>query len=609
VKLAVPLVALAVSALGVRLVLGSPRLLARFTAAPSGERWRQTPVPSVGGIGIFAGLAAALGLALATGAVTSTGEVGAVLAGCTILFALGLVDDVRALPPLVKLAGQVAAAVVVLESGIAVEVVGDDRAAYALGLVWLVGMTNALNLLDNMDGLAGSLTVVSAGFFAVAAATANPNADVAVVAASLAAAALGFLPYNLRPRRSALAYMGDSGSQLLGFTLAALGLMASYKVAGTTIATLVLPLLVLAVPIMDTALVTLLRLLEGRPVTQGGADHTSHRLVRRGLSETRTVLLLVGVSAGLGATSLAYLVLDSARITTVGVLITFALLLQFATVLSGPLDAAGGGTAADAAGGGLGGPWGIRLRRLSEVAVDGALVTASFYAAYLVEISGSGTENQRHVFIVSLPLVLAARYLAFFAFGLYRSVWRFAGAHEAALVAAAVAASSAVGYGAVVALHDLHDFPARIFVVDALVCVVLVSAARFGERALIGLLESLRGRGRTHRTVIVGAGPAGRSLQRELRETPGERVVGFVDDDPRLAGRRLQGVRVLGTLAELGAVLERVRPDAVLVTIADPGDERLGPLAAACADAGVDVRFVRRELTSLAAATARATVE
>ena len=110
--------------------------------------------------------------------------------------------------------------------------------------------------------------------------------------------------------------------------------------AGTTLATLVLPLLVLAVPMLDTGLVTVLRLLEGRPVSQGGRDHTSHRLVYRGLSEKRAVLLLTAIATGLGATSLAYMVLDNGRITAVGVLLSFALLLQFAQL---PLRRPAGG--------------------------------------------------------------------------------------------------------------------------------------------------------------------------------------------------------------------------------------------------------------------------
>ena len=113
--------------------------------------------------------------------------------------------------------------------------------------------------------------------------------------------------------------MGDSGSQVLGFALAACGIAATLKVAQTTVATLLLPLLILAVPILDTTLVTLVRLFEGRPIYQGGRDHTSHRLVYHGLSDRRAVILLATISAALGATSLAYSVIDDPKITVIGV--------------------------------------------------------------------------------------------------------------------------------------------------------------------------------------------------------------------------------------------------------------------------------------------------
>ena len=140
-------------------------------------------------------------------------------------------------------------------------------------------MTNAFNLLDNMDGLAATLAAIACAFFAIDAFTAHPNDLVATLSLAVAAACVGFLPYNLRLHRPAAVFMGDSGSQVLGFALAALALVASWKLAGSTVATLLLPILVLAVPILDTALVTIVRLLEGRPIYQGGRDHTSHRLV------------------------------------------------------------------------------------------------------------------------------------------------------------------------------------------------------------------------------------------------------------------------------------------------------------------------------------------
>ena len=595
-SIAAPFLALPVTFLVIRTLLQSSRASALLSAAPSTDRWHTTPTPTFGGIGIFAGFAAAVGAALAFGGIASSGEVASILAGCSILFVAGLADDLRALNPLAKLGLQVTAAALVLSSGISVEVVNNDTLAWGLGLVWLVGMTNAFNLLDNMDGLAGSMGLVASGFFGIAAATVNPNRDIFVVAAAIALACAAFLPFNLRRGKPAAVFMGDSGSQVIGLALGSLGLAATYKVAGTTLATLALPLLVLAVPLLDTGLVTVLRLLEGRPVSQGGRDHTSHRLVYRGLSEKRAVLLLAAIATGLGATSLAYMVLDNGRITAVGVLLSFALLLQFGSFLSDAQEAD------DATLGALRVHW----RRLIEVAVDGALVTAAFYAAYLVTVEGSGTINQRHLFVVTLPILLAARFLTFVPFGLYRSVWRYAGARDAAFVLAAVVVSETLAYVVIDATRSFGDFPTSVFVVDALLCALLVGAARFGERAFVGLVAGIAGGGNQRRVLIVGAGRSGRSLLRELRETPDERVVAFLDDDPRLRGRRIHGVRVAGNSSSAAEAIARTRAEAVVVTIPGAPADRLAAIVDACEQAGVTLQFVQRRFTKTPPALAEA---
>ena len=147
--------------------------------------------------------------------------------------------------------------------------------AAAIALVWLVGMTNAFNLLDNMDGLAATLAAIASGFFAIDAVdrAREPRRARARARRSRSPAPASCRSTCAAASRRAV-FMGDSGSQVLGFALAALGLAASWKVAGTTVATLILPILVLAVPILDTTLVTIVRLLEGRPIYQGGRDHT-----------------------------------------------------------------------------------------------------------------------------------------------------------------------------------------------------------------------------------------------------------------------------------------------------------------------------------------------
>ncbi|HEY7693210.1 MAG TPA: hypothetical protein VH816_12790 [Gaiellaceae bacterium] len=585
-------VALPVAAFVIWSLLHSP-LVRRLVAQPTGERWSEHVTPTLGGVGIFLGLAAGIAASIAAGGVHAHEELLGILGGAALLFAAGLVDDVYTLPAAMKLAAQVGAAAIALSTGLSVQIVSNDVLAWLIGLVWLVGMTNAFNLLDNMDGLAGTLALIAAVFFAIDAVTVHEERLLLVLSISLALACLGFLLFNFRPGKPALVFMGDSGSQVLGFTLGALGLATSWKVAETTVATLLLPVLVLAIPILDTALVTAVRVRERRPIHQGGKDHTSHRLVRGGLSEQKTVVLLAAIAAGLGATALAYSVLGDYWITLVGVLVTFALLVQFAGFL---VDLERGERAEQEA---VPGSWRMRTvvlhrRRLLEVLLDFVLITACFTAAYFLIVQGTGTTYERHVFTVALPAVLVTRYLAFILLGLYQGIWRFAGSREAASIVVAVVVSELAAVGIVVATTPLGGFPAGVFVLDALLCMAVIGASRFGERALFRARSTLRERD-ARRTLIVGAGRSGRSLVRELRETPGERVVGFVDDDPRLHRRRLLGVPVRGGTLDIERILAAAHPDAVLVTIPQAPAERLDGVVRACSTAGVPCRFVRRE--------------
>jgi len=585
VSAAVAIAAFPVAALVLWTLLRSP-VGGRLVAVPSGERWHESATPSFGGVGIFAGFAAGILLAVAVGAVDASSELLGVLAGAALLFAAGLADDLFDLSPIAKLGAQFGAAAIVLASGLSVEIVDNDILATALALVWLVGITNAFNLLDNMDGLAATLAAIACAYYALDAVTEHPNRVVLVLALALGLACVGFLPFNLRPGRPAAVFMGDSGSQVLGFALAALALSSSWKVAGTTVTTILLPLLVLAVPILDTTLVTVVRLLERRPIHRGGRDHTSHRLVYYGMSETKAVALLAAVATAIGATGVAYNILDEPRVTIVGVLLTFVLLVQFASVLADLEERSRRGEEAATASPAL-----LQTRRLVEVVADFAAILASFGVAYLLFVDGLGTGYQRQVFVAALPILLGTRYVAFVAFVVYRRIWRYAGARDLASLAAATFVSAPVALGLLAATRPLKEFPWEIFVVDALLCFVLVAASRL----ILRTLPQLRDRG-GRRVLIVGAGRSGRSLARELQETAGERVIGFLDDNLQLRRRRIQGVIVIGDLDDA----ERFVPglDEVLVSIPDAPVERLQPVLDACTGAGVPCRFVRRDTTA-----------
>jgi UDP-GlcNAc:undecaprenyl-phosphate GlcNAc-1-phosphate transferase len=380
---------------------------------------------------------------------------------------------------------------------------------------------------------------------------------------------------------------------VLGFALAACGLAATFKVAQTTVATLLLPLLILAVPIVDTTLVTFLRLFEGRAIYEGGRDHTSHRLVYHGLSDRGAVILLATVSAALGATSLTYTVIDDAKITVIGVLLTFALFVQFASFLS---DAERGPTPNPARNDKPSRRFVIHRRRLVEVVVDAVLIIASFYAAYVLRLGSDGTPTQRSFFFALLPVLLFSRYVVFIPLGLYRGVWRYADAHDAVRIVVAVLASEFLAFGVISALRSRNDFPRAILVIDALICILLIGASRFWERAAYRGVTTLRSSRPRRRVLIVGAGRSGRSFARELRETPDEQVVGFVDDDPRVWRQRITGVPVLGSANEMRQIVHGAQPDVVFVSIPNASRERLDFVRDACEEAGVDCRVVRREI-------------
>jgi UDP-GlcNAc:undecaprenyl-phosphate/decaprenyl-phosphate GlcNAc-1-phosphate transferase len=576
---------------GVLWVLLRSSLGGRLVAHPTGERWHEMPTPTFGGVGIFVGFVAGVGVGLATGALEWSGELGGILAGSALLFAAGLVDDLRHLSPVVKLGIQIAAAVIVLASGLQVEIVGNDVLAWGLGVLWLVGITNAFNLLDNMDGLAATLAAIACAYFAIDAATEHPNDTVLALSVSLGLACVGFLPFNLRPGRGAHVFMGDSGSQVLGFALASFALASSWTVAGTTVATVLLPLLILAIPILDTTLVTIVRILERRPVSQGGKDHTSHRLVYYGLSEAKAVLLLALVAAALGATALAYNVLDNSRLTAFGVLVSFVLLVQFGSFLSDLEERTRRGDAAPEAS--LWRALVFEPRRLVEVVVDFVVMCASFLAAYVLVIGGLGTEFERSVFLAGLPILLGTRYLAFVALGVYRRVWRFATARDVVPIAAGCLVSGVVALLVLDALREIGPFPGvEVFVVDAVLCTLLVGASRLTLR-LLPETRALGRRGRK-RVLLVGAGRAGRGLARELHDGHESRVVGFLDDNLRIRRRRILGITVVGALDEAARAIASSRAEEVLVTIPDAAPERLDAVVAACEDAGVPCRFVHR---------------
>jgi len=252
----------------------------------------------------------------------------AMLAGGTLAFAVGLLDDVfgRRFPVVAKFAGQVLAAVVLVAGGIRTDVLHFDVLNVALTLVWVVGITNAFNLLDNMDGLSAGVAFVASLVLLVNAWLLG-EFFISLVLVAFMGSLLGFLVYNWHP---ASIFLGDCGSLFIGFTLAALTLLERYvSHASSTLFPVLMPVLVLALPILDTTTVTFIRVREGRPIYVGDSRHLSHRLVSLGMRPPLAVftIYVITLGVGLGAVGLAHADLVHALLILVQALAVVAVVL------------------------------------------------------------------------------------------------------------------------------------------------------------------------------------------------------------------------------------------------------------------------------------------
>lgn len=265
---------------------------------PGGRKAHRAPMPYLGGLAIYIGFMVFL-LAIAVRSHSDQADVGtpllqaiAIVAGATLMVGLGLVDDQRALPPGIKMAGQFIAAGLLVASGIHFHFNHYSYLDIPVSIVWIVGITNAFNLLDNMDGLSVGVAAIACLYFFTLALL-EPHVKqfiVASMAIALGGGCLGFLFFNFNPARI---FMGDAGSLFLGFMMSVLGLKININgFPNLHAVNFFVPIVVLGVPIFDTTLVTISRLRRHVSPAQGGRDHTSHRLLLLGLSVREAVMTL-----------------------------------------------------------------------------------------------------------------------------------------------------------------------------------------------------------------------------------------------------------------------------------------------------------------------------
>ena len=384
-----------------------------WVSAPKADRWSKRPVALFGGAAIFLAYLIPI-LVLVPFA---PGHSWSIIAGGGVLFLLGLIDDFITIKPASKLIGQIIGASIAVYLGHRLVIPGFELLSIPLTIFWIVAITNAYNLIDNMDGLAAGVGAISLAFM-IAALAAQGNDTLSIAAMALLGSLLGFLIFNFNP---ASIFMGDAGSMFIGFTLSVLSLHGDTK--KSALAAVAVPCLALLVPLLDITLVSATRILTGRSVAQGGRDHSSHRLVSLGLSERNAVLILYALAAAAGGAAL--LVNHSGRLpgmlAMVVIVVAFGLFGVYLSQMT--FDTPQGYFEAKDK------SWPTQIlfqltfkRRILEVVLDLTLMVFCYCIAYVLRFGINIPPTLLGALMNSLPLVIICTFLGFFMAGVYRGI-------------------------------------------------------------------------------------------------------------------------------------------------------------------------------------------
>ena len=572
------------------------RSLARrwgFVARPKTDRWHKNPTAMMGGVAIWL---AVVGTYLILVPHTRQGWV--VVGAASFLFIVGLLDDLLHVKPYQKLVGQVIGAAVAVNYGLVLPWTRSLPVNMVITIFWLIGITNAINLLDNMDGLATGIAAIASGFLTLNFVTGNQTME-ALMLAVFTASLLGFLIYNSHP---ASIFMGDSGSMFIGFFLASAALInVSGGRSRSFVPVLAVPILVLFIPIFDTTFVTILRKLSGRAASRGGRDHTSHRLVALGMSERRAVLMLYGLAAlsGLLAVTVRELNPD----------ISLALVAAFTlglTLLGVYLAGVKGYDEEEQVRGAREKPLFAFLidfsykRRIFEVLLDVVLIVLAYWSAYAIKFEAFSNSPAWKLFLRTLPVLVVVRLAAFLLFGVYRGMWRYTSIDDLMAFAKAVAAGTLVSMVIVLFKFRFQGFSRVVFLIDALVMLMLLAGSRIAFRFFRQVLPAPNGHA-DRRVLIYGAGDAGELLLRELLNNRELRYapVGFMDDDPKKQGKVIHGLRVFGGNGLLRKIVSEQKVEHILISSPRISEERIAELSRECEARNIELKRMSIKIESI----------
>lgn len=532
---------------------------------PRSDRWHRAPTPTMGGLAIALATLAGFVLVFVEVELNVTEAPWVpVLFAALAMFVVGVLDDGLRLSPLAKLVSSLAI------GAFLVFALAGTRPAEALpfgytlvATVWFAGVCHAVNLLDNMDGLAAGVASIASLFIAfLLDASLGPGLVLLLVA--LAGALVGFLYWNRPPARL---FMGDCGSLFIGALLAAASLVPVFYTRIAFVSPAVIVILILVVPLFDTAFVLVLRRLAGLKASRGGIDHVSHRLVSLGFSERSAVRILyaLGVVGG----GIAWVLVAGRGVEPMLPLVAvFAVLLILMGIYLARVPAY---NAEDFA----------ALQKSSfapflkdltfrwhagQVMLDLVLITVCYYAAFRLRFSGESLDIFLPYFTASLPVVIGCKLLALYASGLYQRVWETFGLRDLTAVVRGVGTGSLLVVASATFVYRFEGFSRGVVLVDALLLAIAIGATRVSFQ-MMNMVAATRSK-RSRRVLVYGAGKFGQLIVREIRANADwfMNPVAFIDDDPAKARRWVVGVPVRGSLDQLERAMRRYSVDEVILS-------------------------------------------
>ncbi len=562
-----------------------------FVAKPKADRWHKRPTAMMGGVAIFASVAIVYFLFIPL-----TNQSLIVFGASAFLFLIGLVDDIYQIKPYQKLIGQLIGASIVVGYGLNLHWTNIELVNYLLTIFWLIGITNAINLLDNMDGLAAGITAIAT--FALCMGLGGDSPEILLISAFIASL-LGFLVFNFNP---ASIFMGDCGSMFIGFFLASAVLLNQGEGgrSRSIFSVLAVPVLILFVPIFDTTFVTLLRKLWGRSASQGGRDHTSHRLVALGLSERNAVILLYALAA-LGG-SLALLVRQLRASQSFALVVAFTVGLTILGVYLAKVKVYEEQDEEIAAQNNAVFGFLVDLtykRRIFEVLLDIVLISLAYLSAYILVVGTIDGDNL-NLFLKTLPILLVIKIASFLLAGVYRGLWRYTSIADIVVYGKGVAIGSVLSVLAVLLLYRFGGFSRAVFFIDGLVLLILLTGSRMAFRVFREIIPSpMNTNGR--RVLIYGADDGGELVLREINNNPewNYAAVGFIDDNPHKKDTVIHGLRVFGGNGMLPKICQEYNIDEILLSSRKISPERIGEIKEMCTFADIGLKRASLRIEAL----------